>query len=430
MHDPDHAPAARRLALGAGALAAPALAQAPWPNRPITLVVGFPPGGQTDFAARVLQNGLQQALGQPVVIDNRGGAGGNLGTETVMRAKPDGYTLLVGNANPLVINPHTMPSMTFNPLELEPIGMMLQSGLIFCTHPSVPAKTVAEFAAWAKSKKGDVDYGSASAGSLSHVAMELFRARIGSPEITHVPYRGSGPAVQDFIAGRFQIMADGASVLAPFIEAKQLNALMVTTAERIPAFKDVPTAAEQGLARFRRAGLDRHVRAEGHAARDHPARQCRGERGQPGRDDPRAHHQPRRRAGRRHGGGAGRDHAPRPCPLGRGGEGEQHPRRIGACVRFARRNLVLLRRRARRAVALRSWVRGSEVAIVALAALTGAAVGLLAWGMGAAARGLHMLLYGIGPQIPALRRQLRAELAAAAGADAGRAGALWPQPRS
>ena len=238
------------LALGAGRLATPALAQAPWPNRPITLVVGFPPGGQTDFAARILQNGLQQALGQSVVIDNRGGAGGNLGTEAVLRARPDGYTLLVGNANPLVINPHTMPSMTFNPLDLEPIAMMLQSGLVFCTHPSVPAKNVAEFAAWAKAKKGDVDYGSASAGSLSHVAMELFRARIGSPEITHVPYRGSGPAVQDFIAGRFQIMADGASVLAPFIEAKQLNALMVTTAERIPAFKDVPTAGEQGLADF------------------------------------------------------------------------------------------------------------------------------------------------------------------------------------
>ena len=238
------------LALGAGSLATPALAQAPWPNRPITLVVGFPPGGQTDFAARVLQNGLQQAFGQSVVIDNRGGAGGNLGTEAVLRAKPDGYTLLVGNANPIVINPHTMPSMTFNPLELEPIAMMLQSGLVFATHPSVPAKTVDEFAAWAKARKGDVDYGSASAGSLSHVAMELFRARIGGPEITHVPYRGSGPAVQDFIAGRFQIMADGASVLAPFIEAKQLNALMVTTAERIPAFKDVPTAGEQGLKDF------------------------------------------------------------------------------------------------------------------------------------------------------------------------------------
>lgn len=238
------------LALGAAGLAAPAIAQAPWPNRPVTLVVGFPPGGQTDFAARVLQTGLQQALGQPVVIDNRGGAGGNLGTEAVLRARPDGYTLLVGNANPLVINPHTMPSMKFNPLELEPIAMMLQSGLIFCLHPSVPATTVPEFAAWAKSRKGDVDYGSASSGSLSHVAMELFRSRIGSPEMTHVPYRGSGPAMQDFIAGRFQIMCDGASVVAPFLESKQLNGLMVTTAERIPAFKDIPTAAEQGIQDF------------------------------------------------------------------------------------------------------------------------------------------------------------------------------------
>ena len=242
------------LALGGAALAAPlatpAIAQAPWPNRPVTLVVGFPPGGQTDFAARVLQNGLQQALGQSVVIDNRGGAGGNLGTEQVMRARPDGYTLLVVNANPLVINPHTMPSMNFNPLELEPIAMMLQSGLIFCLHPSVPAKNVQEFAAWAKSKKGDVDYGSASSGSLSHVAMELFRSKIGGPEMTHVPYRGSGPAMQDFIAGRFQIMCDGASVVAPFIQANQLRALMATTAQRIPAFPDIPTATEQGMQDF------------------------------------------------------------------------------------------------------------------------------------------------------------------------------------
>ncbi|TCZ55227.1 Bug family tripartite tricarboxylate transporter substrate binding protein [Roseicella aquatilis] len=238
------------LALGTAGLAAPALAQAPWPNRPITLVVGFPPGGQTDFAARVLQNGLQQALGQPVVIDNRGGAGGNLGTEMVLRSKPDGYTLLCGNANPLVINPHTMPSMTFNPLDLEPVAMMLTSGLIFCTHPSVPAKTVAEFAAWAKSKKGDVDYGSASSGSLSHVAMELFRARIGGPEMTHIPYRGSGPAMQDFIAGRFQIMCDGASVVAPFLQSNQLRGLMVTTEKRIPAFPDIPAAAESGIEDF------------------------------------------------------------------------------------------------------------------------------------------------------------------------------------
>ena len=199
-----------------------------------------------------------------------------------MRAKPDGYTLLVGNANPLVINPHTMPSMTFNPLELEPIAMMLQSGLIFCTHPSVPAKTVAEIR-----HLGEVEEGRCRLRlgqrrqPVAVFAMELFRSRIGGPEMTHVPYRGSGPAMQDFIAGRFQIMADGASVVAPFVQAKQLNGLMVTTAERIPAFPDIPTATEQD-AGFRRARLDRHVRAEGHAEGYHPARQCRGEPGQPG----------------------------------------------------------------------------------------------------------------------------------------------------
>lgn len=243
------------LALGAGVLAAPSIARAqgsaaPWPTRPITLVVGFPPGGQTDFAGRVLQNGMQAALGQAVVIDNRGGAGGNLGTEAVMRARPDGYTMLVGNANPLVINPHTMPSMRFDPLELAPVAMMLTSGLILCVHPSVPARTVPEFAAWAKAQRGGIDYGSASAGSLSHVAMELFRSRIGGPEMTHVPYRGSGPAMQDFIANRFSAMFDGASVVAPFVQANQLRGLMVTGAERIPAFPDIPTAAEQGIPDF------------------------------------------------------------------------------------------------------------------------------------------------------------------------------------
>lgn len=244
----------RRMLLvgGIGTIASPAIvdAQQSWPARPVTLVVGFPPGGQTDFAARVLQNGLQAALGHPVVIDNRGGAGGNLGTEAVIRARPDGYTLLVGNANPLVINPHTMPSMTFDPLRLTPIGMMLTSGLFLSVHPSVPARGVQEFAAWIRSQPRAPDYASASAGSLSHVTMELFRSRIGGPAMEHIPYRGSGPAVQDFIAGRFSAMFDGASVLAPFIQANQIRAIAATSADRIPAFSEVPTMAEQGIQDF------------------------------------------------------------------------------------------------------------------------------------------------------------------------------------
>ncbi len=248
----------RRAALGLGlaALAAPTVVGAQgttrptWPIRPVTLVVGFPPGGQTDFAARVVQPGLSAALGQPVVIENRGGAGGNLGTEYVLRTRPDGYTLLAGNSSPIAINPHTFPGMTIDPLELMPIGLALQSSMILCLHPSVPARNVAEFAAWAKAQPRGVDYGNPTAGSLSHCAMELFRQRIGSPVMESIPYRGSGPAMQDFVAGRFSAMFDAASVVAPFIKADQLRGILATGTARSPAFPDIPTATEQGLSDF------------------------------------------------------------------------------------------------------------------------------------------------------------------------------------
>ena len=252
----DRARLSRRAALAGAAavgLSLPARitrAQGAWPARPVTVIVGFPPGGQTDFAARVIQPGLTTALGQPIVIDNRGGAGGNLGTDTVLRARPDGYTLLAGNANPLTINPHTFQGMTIDPLRLTPIGMMLQSALILCAHPSVPQGDIAALVAWLRAQPRGADYGSASAGSLSHVAMELLRNRLGNPPIEHVPYRGSGPAMQDFIAGRFSLMFDGASVVAPFLRAGQLRGILVTSEHRIPAFPDIPTAAEIGLPDF------------------------------------------------------------------------------------------------------------------------------------------------------------------------------------
>ncbi|WP_159993165.1 tripartite tricarboxylate transporter substrate binding protein [Roseomonas sp. 18066] len=244
------------LALGAGALVGPlaapriASAQAAWPARPITLVVGFPPGGQTDFAARVIQQGMSTALGQTVVIENRGGAGGNLGTEAVLRARPDGYTLLAANSSSMAINPHTFPGMTINPLELVSVGLALQSSLILCLHPSVPAKNVDELASWIRSQPKGVDYGTAAAGSMSHCAMELFRSRIGNPQMESVPYRGSGPAMQDFIAGRFPMLFDAASVVAPFLKAGQIKGLLVTGDKRAPAFPDIPTALEQGVKDF------------------------------------------------------------------------------------------------------------------------------------------------------------------------------------
>ncbi len=243
----------RRAALLApAALALPALAQGAWsPTRPITMVVGFPPGGQTDFAARVVQAGMQAALGVPVTIDNRGGAGGNLGTEQVMRARPDGYTILAGNLAHMAINPHTMEGMTIDPREMAPVGLALQSSLILGTHPSMNVNSVEELRAWiARQPRGSINYGSASAGSLTHVAMELFRQRLGGPEMTHVPYRGSGPAMTDFIAGRFSLMFDGASVIAPFIQAGQLRGILATGATPSPAFPAIRTAAQQGIADF------------------------------------------------------------------------------------------------------------------------------------------------------------------------------------
>lgn len=241
------------LALVGAALPAPWVrAQGIWnPTRPITMIVGFPPGGQTDFAARVIQAGMQNALGVAVVIDNRGGAGGNIGTEAVMRSRPDGYTILAGNGSPMAINPHTMDGMTIDPREMTAIGLALQSSLLLCTHPSMNVRDLAGLRAWiAAQPRGSINYGSASAGSLTHIAMELFRDRMGKPEMTHVPYRGSGPAMADFIAGRFSLMFDGASVVAPFLQANQLRGVLATGRTRSPAFPEIATAEQQGMRDF------------------------------------------------------------------------------------------------------------------------------------------------------------------------------------
>ncbi len=245
---------ARRILLGAAPLlplARPGLAQAPWPSRPITLVIGFPPGGQADFASRLMQNALSAGFGQPVVIENRPGAGGNIATEQVLRARPDGYTLLAGNIGTFTINPHTMPSMGFDPLELVPIGLMLQSGLLLAVNPALSVRNFAEWRAWVMaSQPRGIDYASTSAGGLVHVATEMLRMRLGGPVMHHVPYRGSGPALQDLIAGVFPTMFDAPSLLFPFVQSGQARGIMLTTAKRLPAMPDIPTAAEAGLPDF------------------------------------------------------------------------------------------------------------------------------------------------------------------------------------
>jgi tripartite-type tricarboxylate transporter receptor subunit TctC len=245
----------RRAALlgAAGALALPrgGAAQQAWPTaRPITMVVAYPPGGQTDFAARVAAPGMQAALGQTVLIDNRAGAGGNVGTDYAMRARPDGYTLIAANSAAQTINPHTFPVMPFDPLRLTPIGLLLQSALVLCVHPSLPIRNVAEFTAWVKAQRGGANYATSSVGSLTHVTMELFRARIGNPDMEAVSYRGSGPMIQDLITNRLPAAFDASSVLAAYIKGGQLRGIMVTSEKRVPAFPDIPTAAEQGVPDF------------------------------------------------------------------------------------------------------------------------------------------------------------------------------------
>jgi tripartite-type tricarboxylate transporter receptor subunit TctC len=239
--------------LGLATVAAPpAWAQAAWPTKPVTLVVGFPPGGQTDFAARVLTSALPAALGQPLVIDNKAGVNGNLASVDVMRAPPDGSRLLVGNGS-MTIAAHVYTTLGIvDPRQLTPIGTMLQSALVLAVPASSPIKTYAQFAemARAKGKAAGIDYGTGGIGALPHVTMELLRERLGNPKMNHVPYKGSSPAMTDLIAGRLDAMFDATSVIAPFIRSGQLRALLVTSDRRVAAFPDVPTAAEAGLKDF------------------------------------------------------------------------------------------------------------------------------------------------------------------------------------
>ncbi len=250
--------ARRQLALGVAAIglacvAAPVFAQAAWPSKPVTLLVGFPPGGQTDFAARVISNSLAASLGQGVVIENKAGVNGNLGSVDIMRAQPDGYRLLVGNGS-MTVTPHVFPTLGIaDPTKFVPIGILLQSPLVLVVPTSSPVKNFEQFVALVKerAKSGKtVDYATPGAGSLVHVTTELMRERIGSPAMNQVPYKGSGPAVIDLMAGRVEAMFDATSVFDPYIKSGKVRPIMVTSSTRAASLPDVPTPAEVGLKDF------------------------------------------------------------------------------------------------------------------------------------------------------------------------------------
>ncbi|MBV1796043.1 tripartite tricarboxylate transporter substrate binding protein [Siccirubricoccus sp. G192] len=240
-----------RRALLLAALAAPALGRAQdFPIRPLRIVVPFAPGGASDLVARVLAEPLGAALGQPVIVDNRPGAGGNLGAEVVVRAAPDGHTLLMGAPGALTVNPHLYANMPFDPArDLAPVSLVFTTDHLVVVNPGVPARNLAEFIALARARPGAISYASAGIGATTHLFGELFRLR-ARVELTHIPYRGSGPAVADLVGGTVQAMFDQLPSCIGHVQAGRLRALAVTGPARNALLPAVPTAAEAGLADY------------------------------------------------------------------------------------------------------------------------------------------------------------------------------------
>ena len=233
------------------ALAIPvSFAQAPWPNRPVTIVVPFPPGGGTDTGARIVAEQLSRKWGQPVLVDNKGGAAGQLGADFVAKAKPDGYTMLMGNIGTQAINPALYPKLPYDPdRAFAPITLVAELPLAMMVNPSVPAQSVKEFIALAKSRPGKLSYSSSGAGGGPHLAAEMFKDATGT-DILHVPYKGGGPAIADLLAGHVQASFMTVLEASGHVRAGKLRALAVTSDKRVSALPDVPTLGETALPGF------------------------------------------------------------------------------------------------------------------------------------------------------------------------------------
>ena len=243
------------ITLAAGlALAAVVHAQA-FPSKPVRIVVGFPAGGPLDQHARLLSDKLQAVLGQPVVMDYKAGAGGTVGAQEVMRAPPDGHTIMLANTGVMVINPALYSRLPYATLkDFVPVARTAMQPLALLVNPSVPAKNLQEFMAYAKSRPGQVNFGSAGNGGISHLVPEMFKTATGL-FMVHIPYRGSAPAFTDLMGGQVQFMAESIPQAASYHKQGKVRALAVTSKERNPALPEVPTVIESGIKGFEVVGF-------------------------------------------------------------------------------------------------------------------------------------------------------------------------------
>ena len=239
----------RRLLMAAACTSALA-AQAAFPDKPLKIVVPGVAGGSPDVLTRLIGNALSKKLGQPVVIDNKGGAGGNIGMQALVSAAPDGYTLAYGNNATLTTNEFLFSKLPYNPQTLVPVGAIATTSSFLLVNNTVPAKTVAELVVYGKKADKPLQYGSGGIGTTSHLGAELFKTKVGLESAEHIPYKGSPQAMSDLIAGSLQFYFENIVTAAPQVQAGKVRALAVTSKERTPLFPDLPTMEEAGVPGF------------------------------------------------------------------------------------------------------------------------------------------------------------------------------------
>ena len=238
------------LFLAAALTAAPAALAQTYPTKTVRMIVAFPPGGTTDILARATAQKLTEAFGQQVVIDNRPGAGGNIGTELVARSPADGYTLLASPGSTLTSNPAVYAKVPFDTVrDFAPVTIIAEVPNVLIVHPSLPVKTVKELIALAKARPGQLAYASTGAGQSTHLSAELFK-QMARVDMIHVPYKGSAPALTDMVAGQVTVMFDNMPSCLPFVKAGRLKAIAVTSTKRSPTTPELPTVAEAALPGF------------------------------------------------------------------------------------------------------------------------------------------------------------------------------------